>query len=60
MGLCLSPILKKEGSWSAKREWLFDYGYGVVNIHNSTHLEYKQILDHKDIKDEVFDRIMVV
>lgn len=44
--LCVNPILKAQGPWSAKRTWLpGKYGYGRLEIVNATHLNWQQVLD---------------
>mmetsp|Transcript_59688 Transcript_59688/g.90007 ORF Transcript_59688/g.90007 Transcript_59688/m.90007 type:complete len:119 (-) Transcript_59688:25-381(-) len=40
LGTCMNPILKSGGDWSAYWKWFFSYGYGHLEIFNSTHLYY--------------------
>jgi hypothetical protein len=45
------------GPWSAYRAWFMAYGYGHLEVHNSTHLYFDEILD---TTGEVLDSIWVV
>ncbi|KJE97695.1 iron/zinc purple acid phosphatase-like protein [Capsaspora owczarzaki ATCC 30864] len=43
---CINPILGSKGPWSAFRTaFLGAYGYGRLEITNSTHLHWEQVLD---------------
>ncbi|XP_070536666.1 acid phosphatase type 7-like [Ptychodera flava] len=44
-GVCVNPMLGPRGDWSAFRAWLPGlYGFGKLNIVNSTHVHWEQIL----------------
>jgi acid phosphatase type 7 len=46
LGLCLNPIYHTKGPWSAfHQSGLLTYGYGKLTVHNSTHIEWQEMLD---------------
>jgi len=45
-GICVNPMIGAGGPWSAYRSWLPGlYGYGRLQVMNSTHLFWEQIID---------------
>jgi hypothetical protein len=52
-GICLDPILRPRGPWSAFRSWLPGlYGYGLLKATNATHLFWEQKLEFLGMKED--------
>mmetsp|Transcript_17743 Transcript_17743/g.38532 ORF Transcript_17743/g.38532 Transcript_17743/m.38532 type:complete len:431 (-) Transcript_17743:105-1397(-) len=47
-GTCMNPMLGPKGPWSAKRGWLFKYGYAHMEVANATHVRWSQKLDYAE------------